>query len=102
MKYTKNLFQKEKTLFDKLNHNGKKLITTIMLYNIIGPILDSFINVFLWRQSQNIILVALFNLLLSFTIPFGFYFNGPLLKKFSASKLYFLSLFLTPPPKHLS
>src|SRR5438270_510986 len=78
--------------FKKLRHDTQKLLYSIFLFNLIGPMLGLFINAFLWRQSHDVTLIAFYNLIIFIIIPVGFYLNGLLLKKFSPGRLYFFSL----------
>jgi YQGE family putative transporter len=88
----KQFLAKETTYFNKLHTDTRKLLLSIMLYDLISPLLGIFINAFLWRQSQNLVLVAFYNLAYYVIIPFSFYINGHLLQKFSPRLLYFLSI----------
>lgn len=88
-------FTIEKQHYDRINKEGKQLLSSILLYNLIGPLLSLFINAFLWRQSKDLTLVAIYNLSLYVTIPVGFYLNGLLLRKFSSNNLYSFGLLLT-------
>lgn len=92
MRFIHDFINKEIFHFKKLHADAQSLILSIFLRDLIGPILSIFINAFLWRQSQDLILVALFNLAFFLTIPLGFYLNGVLLKLFSPGRLYFVSL----------
>lgn len=83
---------KETAYFKKLHSDTQKLLQSIFLYNLIGPIFGIFMSAFLWRQSHDVMLIALYNAIQFAIIPFGFYLNGILLKKYSPAILYFLSL----------
>ena len=86
---------KEKAYFNKLHQNAQNLLITFFLENLISPISGIFFNAFLWRQSHNIILIALYNCLMYAVIPIGFYLNGYLLKKFSPALPYTVSLLVS-------
>lgn len=87
------LFQKaitnEYKHFQKLSKQGQKFALSVFVYNIIHPIFLIFINAFLWRATENVLAVALFNLAVFCALPIGFYLNGQLLKYYSVKKLYF-------------
>lgn len=85
-------WQREINHFNTLSASAQKLLYSIFFYNITGPIAGIFTNAFLLRQTQDFNLVALFNLCLFLAVPFGFYLNGILMKKFMPSSLYFLGL----------
>lgn len=74
------LFGKEYQQFKKLSNDGQRLLAAIFSYNFIHPIFALFINAFLWRQTQSIELVALYNLAFYALLPVGFYLNGYFLK----------------------
>ncbi|MBA3724577.1 MAG: hypothetical protein H0W89_06880 [Candidatus Levybacteria bacterium] len=85
----KRAFSNERKQFQRLSKQGQKFALSIFLYNIIHPIFAIFINAFLWRQTEDVMIVALFNLSLFCMLPVGFYINGQLLKHFSVKNLYF-------------
>jgi len=86
---------KEKSYFYKLHKNAQKLITTIFLYNLIGTIPGIFLNAFLWRQTHDIFIVALYNCIAYFVVPFGFYLNGILLRRYKPALPYTVSLLVS-------
>src|SRR6266567_9035604 len=83
---------KEKSYFNKLHKDAQKLLTTIFLYNLIGPLFGIFIDAFLWRQTHNIVLVSLYNVIAYTLVPFAFYLNGYLLRRYSPALPYTVSL----------
>ena len=89
--FIKLFIAKEIKNFQKLHPEAKRLFSSIMLFNLINPIYSIFINAFLWRQSQDLVLIAFYNLIVFIFIPGAFYFNGWLLKKTSLNRLYFIS-----------
>lgn len=92
MRFIRNYINQEVSYFRKLQADAQRLLLSIFLRDLVSPIFGLFINAFLWRQSQDLILVAIFNFAFFLVIPAGFYLNGLLLKKFSPGFLYFLSL----------
>lgn len=92
MNHLKSFLQKEQRHFNRLSANAQRLLSSIFLYNLIGPIFGVFINAFLWRQSHDVTLVALYNLALFAAVTFGFYLNGLLMRKFTTSALYTFGL----------
>lgn len=92
MRFIHNVVNQEVSHFKKLHTDAQRLLLSIFLRDLVGPIFGLFINAFLWRQSQDLILVALFNLAFFLVIPAGFYLNGALLKRLSPGLIYFLSL----------
>lgn len=64
-------------------------MSCMFLYNSIHPIYVIFITAFIWRASQDVILVALFNLASFAMLPIGFYCNGLMFKYVSMKRLFF-------------
>lgn len=77
---------KEWLFFKKLSHEAQTLTLSFGLYSLADPILWTFVNAFLWRETNNVTLIALYNLFLFAGLPIGFYFNGIILKRFKATK----------------
>lgn len=92
MEITKKILSVEKDHFNRLSSQAKQLIKGFTLFNLIFPIFSIFTMAYLWRQSQDIILVAIFNLGVYSAMPIGFYLNGHLLKKLLPSQLYFTGI----------
>ncbi len=92
MHWIRSIIQKETEHLKRLNPQSKQLLLAIHLYNVINPIFGIFVNAFLWRQTQDLALVAFFNLALFFGIPLGFYINGLLLRKLQSKVLFVLGL----------
>lgn len=93
MEKLKQWFNLEQQHYQRLSNQGQRLLSSILLYDLIGPLFSIFINAFLWRQSQDITVVAIYNLSLFVAIPSGFYLNGFLLRKFPSNMLYSFGLF---------
>lgn len=84
-----NFIKKERSYFDKLDKNGKNLFKSFALAGVADPILYTFVNAFLWRNSSgDLTTVALYNLGFYIGLPISFYLNGLLLKWFKANRLY--------------
>jgi MFS transporter, YQGE family, putative transporter len=92
MRFIHKLIDQEISHFTKLHREAQRLLASAILFNLISPIFGIFVNAFLWRQSQDMILVALFNLTFFMIIPFAFYLNGFLLKKFAPNILCYSAL----------
>lgn len=89
------LFRKEKDYFQKLHSDTQKMLLTIGLYYLTAPIFGIFVNAFLWRQTQDILLVAFYNAIMFSFITAGFYLNGFLLRRYSVAVPYTLSLVIS-------
>ena len=90
----KQFIAKEKAYFNKPHDNAQKLLITIFLDNLIGPLFGIFINAFLWRRTHDIVLVALYNLIVYAVIPLGFYINGYILRRNTPTMPYTVSLII--------
>ncbi len=75
-------------MFQKLGANGQKLVTSIAIFNLVSPIIGTFVTAFIWRSNADITLVALYVLVSWSTTPIGFYLNGRLMRKFPVGKLF--------------
>jgi YQGE family putative transporter len=94
MNFLVKLFQKEKQHFERLHDQTQHLLISIFLFALISPLFGLFINAFLWRESQDFVKIAAYNLIGYFFVPFGFYLNGYLLKKFSSNHMYLFGILL--------
>lgn len=74
---------------NKLGLQGKIYIQTVILLNLLNPIFAIFMFSFIWRQTEDIRIVALYNLAMFFGLPIGFYLNGLFMKYLSIKKLYY-------------
>ena len=80
--------EREKTHFDDLGETVKHLLYSYALYLISYPIMGIFINTYFWRQTNDVSLIAAYNLGFFVALPLGFYLNGLLLRRFHILKLY--------------
>lgn len=94
MNLIKSILQKEYKYFQRLEKNAQRLLFANFSYNLIAPLFGIFLNAFLWRQTHEFSIVALYNLMQFTAIPFGFYLNGLLLRRYSPSQLFFLGLLM--------
>jgi MFS transporter, YQGE family, putative transporter len=92
MRFIRTFLNREISYFKKLHQEAQRLLVSSVLFNLISPIFGIFVNAFLWRQSQDMILVALFNLIFFGVIPIAFYLNGFLLRKFAPNVLCYTAL----------
>lgn len=90
----KTRLSREKSHFDDLGDVVKRLLYSYVLYLISYPIIGIFINVFFWRQSKDVTLIAAYNLGFFLALPLGFYLNGLLLQRFNILKLYWVGTVL--------
>lgn len=87
-------FHREKLHFDALGDVVKHLLYSYILYLISYPIIGLFINAYFWRQTEDITLIAAYNLGFFIALPIGFYINGLLLRRFHILKLYWIGTVL--------
>lgn len=71
----------------------RSLLYSYIFYLVSYPIMGIFINVYFWRQSNDISLIAAYNLGFFLLLPIGFYINGVLLSKVNILKLYWIGVF---------
>lgn len=84
----------EKLHFDSLGDVVKHLLLSYGLYLVSYPIIGIFINAYFWRQTEDITLIAAYNLGFFIALPLGFYLNGLLLKRVHILKLYWIGTVL--------
>lgn len=84
--------QKEKRYFNKLDFWARKLIYSIALTNLVSPLLSIFISAFIFRQTNDIKSVALYNLGMFIGLPLAFFINGFLIKKIRVATVYIFSI----------
>jgi YQGE family putative transporter len=94
MTQLRNRIKTEIAHLQRLHTQAKTLLLSITLYNLIAPILSTFTNAFLFRESHSFSTVAYYNIFLYLSIPLGFFLNGILLRRFTANMLYVVGLFL--------
>ncbi|MBU0976302.1 MAG: MFS transporter [Patescibacteria group bacterium] len=83
-----NLIKKEINHFYKLRTSARKLLSSYILIGVASSALLTFIDAYIWRDTNDAVAVALFNLAFFIVLPVGFYINGLLLKRFLIGSLY--------------
>jgi len=74
--------------FRRLGPAATRLLQAIVLFILAGPLVNLFVNAFLWRTTHDIQLVAIYNLTIFAGLPVGFYLTGHLLRRFLTTHLY--------------
>ncbi len=72
----------------------RRLLSSFFLFGLAAPMVVVYANTFLWRQSQDVVVLALFNIGSYTGISLGFLFNAYLLRFFESGKLYALGCLL--------
>lgn len=80
--------------FHLLTNDMKHMLLSYGFYLAAYPLIATFMNAYLWRSSGNLWSILLYNLGWVIGLPFGFYINGLLLKKFNILRIYFFGLML--------
>ncbi len=80
--------KREISVFQELNRRTKLLLVCMGLFTLGTSFLDVFLNIYLWRELDNLRAVALFNLCFFLSLPFGFIFNGLLLRRISHASAF--------------
>jgi len=91
-RFIQDRIQKELTHFKRLPINARNLLLSYSLFEVVYPILVTFFNAFIWRNSQGFLSVAVYHISRFVSLPVGFYLNGKLLRYFKISKLYFIGV----------
>ena len=77
-----------------LSAEQRRLLTSFFLYGLASPMVVVYANTFLWRQSADVVVLAIFNIGNYAGISLGFLFNAYLLRFFESGKLYVLGCLL--------
>lgn len=89
-----NFLTRELRHFQLLNASARNLILSCIAYYIAAPLLGLFTNAYIWRQTQSMDLVALYNAGWISGVTLAFIVNGFLLRRIPISYLYASGLFL--------
>lgn len=88
MRLIHKVIHHELSYFHQLSQAGKTLIISYALSGITDPVLYAFFNTFLWRETNDMRILAWYNFAFYAGLPLGFYLNGKLLKYISSTRLY--------------
>ncbi len=61
--------------------NAKVLLLVSALFSFAMGLSDIFINVFFWRETNNFMVIAIYNLIINITTPITFVIAGVLSKR---------------------
>ncbi len=75
-------------MFNELSPSQKRLLASFFLFGLASPMVIVYANTFLWRQSADVVVLAIFNIGNYLGIPLGFLLNAYLLRVFGSGKLY--------------
>jgi len=78
--------------FQEMGVNLQRLTLSYTFYLMARPLLDVFMNTFLWRQANGVLLIILYYVGWVLGLPVGFLVNGLILKKFHVKNLYFFGV----------
>lgn len=92
-KFTEFL-KKEVDSYRKLSHNARMVLWANFMDALTAPIGGLFINAFLFRETGDVLVIALYNLGCYSVLPLGFYINAVLMKKFKETNLYVFAFIL--------
>jgi len=84
------VFQIEWGHFKALSVDVRRLLLSYTFFVMAYPLIAVFIDVYLWRATQDLWSIVMYNIGYIFGLPIGFYLNGLLLKKIHILRLYFL------------
>jgi len=73
----------------------RRLLMTNMIYALVIPIIEIFVNAYIMRRSDNPVMVAIYQLTVYTGIPLSFLINGYLLSHFKISHLYSFGMLLS-------
>ncbi len=79
-------------LLRALPRSARFLLGTSTLFAFAAPVISVFIAAYIMRNSQDVVKVMAFQLASYTSVPFTFYLNGLLLRRFRAAALYAFGL----------
>lgn len=88
MNFFGTFFKKEWRDFQELSQLGQRLLLTFFFFTVAYPMISTFTNTYLWRQSHDLRFMVIYNIAFCLAIPFGFFVNGLMLKKIEPPKLF--------------
>jgi len=94
MNKIRKFFHKELEYLRDLTADQRNLLTSVFYYCLAVPMITTFSNTYLWRQSKDPIILALFNIGFFAGLPIGFLINGFLLRKHKPIYMYALGCVL--------
>lgn len=77
--------------FNSLSPKAKSLLFSTSLFQLGIPITTIFLNVYLWRESSSVVVLALYNVATFITLPVGFALVSLLIRRWSIGQLFFIS-----------
>lgn len=80
-------FRKELVYLRELSQDQRFLLGSTFLYALALPTITTFSNTYLWRQSKDPVVLAIFNIGYFAGLSIGVFLNGLLLRWFSPQKL---------------
>lgn len=84
-----NLIKSEFLHFKSLSQKAQGLIISYFFYGAAYPIINTYINSYIWRNNNNLTSLAIYRLGQFSLTPLIFLINGYLLKKYKIVWLYF-------------
>lgn len=78
--------------FCRLSQPAQRLVISSAVYSLAYPILFVFINAFLFRQTNDFMMNAVYNAGSFVVLPLSFLLNGLLLKKFPIKNIFSIGL----------
>lgn len=83
----KRQFAHERNYLGETSKDQRALLMSIFLYALALPMITTFSNTYLWRQSQDPVVLAVFNIGYFSGLSLGFLGNGLLLGRYAPQKL---------------
>ncbi len=86
--------RKELAYLNELSADERKLLSASVLFGLAQPMINVFSNTYLWRQSGNAVVLAVFSIGFYAGLCVGFILNGLGLRRFKPTTLFFLGCVL--------
>jgi YQGE family putative transporter len=90
------IFRNETTVFsNSFSLNAKRVLRSNLFYTISSALISVFISAFIWRITDSLVAVTIYNLAKWLFLPVAFYWNGLLLRKISIQNIFFIGAMLS-------
>ncbi len=89
-----NFLRRERDYLLDLEGDQRRLLIATVLYGFAAPMISTFTNTYLWRQSGDPVVLVLFNMAFHFGLIIGFFLNGLALRRIRAAILFLIGCLL--------
>jgi YQGE family putative transporter len=89
-----NFLRKELEHYGKMPKNAQRLLLSYLFNGAANPLLSVFLNAYIWRVEQDILLLVYYNFSTFIALIIGFFLNGYFIRKIKVSYMYAIGIVL--------